>query len=202
MKLNKIKKMLIRVVVIVGFFLTMLNNNNQVFASRTDSKWYYEDNLNVLSNETKDKINEANNNLEDNDEIFVLTVNNLEYDVKEYADKAFEKCGLESSFNKKDVLILLAKTSKGEQYLRIITSKGLDEILSDNKVNRIIEDKMMPSFENNKVDEGIANGFTEIYKIIEKSEKKEKEKADDNINLYLSSIFPFMFFMFFMLRDD
>lgn len=202
MKLNKIKKMLIRVVVIVGFFLTMLNNNNQVFASRTDSKWYYEDNLNVLSNETKDKINEANNNLEDNGEIFVLTVNNLEYDVKEYADKAFEKCGLESSFNKKDVLILLAKTSKGEQYLRIITSKGLEEILSDNKVNRIIDDKMMPSFENNKVDEGISNGFNEIYKIIEKSEKKEKEKADDNINLYLSSIFPFMFFMFFMLRDD
>lgn len=202
MKLNKIKKMLIKVIVIVGAFLTMLNNYDQVFASSEDSKWYYEDNLNVLSKDTKDKINEANNNLDDNGEIFVLTVNNLEYDVKEYADKAFDKCGLESSVIKKDVLILLAKTPKGEQYLRIITSKGLEEILSDNKVNRIIEDKMMPSFENNKVDEGIANGFTEIYKIIEKSEKKEKEKADDNINLYLSSIIPFMFFMFFMLRDD
>lgn len=199
MKLNKFKKMLIRVVVIVGFFLTMLNNNNQVFASRADSKWYYEDNLNVLSNETKDKINEANNNLEDNGEIFILTVNNLECDVKEYADKAFEKCGLESSFNKKDVLILLAKTSKGEQYLRIITSKGLEEILSDNKVNRIIDDKMMPSFENNKVDEGISNGFNEIYKIIEKSEKKNDKKADYDIYLYLASIIPLMLLL---LRDD
>ncbi|MFR6597910.1 MAG: TPM domain-containing protein [Finegoldia magna] len=201
MKLNKIKKMLIKVIVIVGAFLTMLNNYDQVFASSEDSKWYYEDNLNVLSKDTKDKINEANNNLDDNCEIFVLTVNNLEYDVKEYADKAFDKCGLESSIIKKDVLILLAKTSKGEQYLRIITSKGLEEILSDNKVNRIIEDKMMPSFENNKVDEGIANGFNEIYKIIEKSEKKEDERNKRNsYSIYLYLII--MPFMFFMLRDD
>lgn len=152
----------------------------------------------MLSKDTKDKINEVNNNLENNGEIFVLTVNNLEYDVKEYAYKAFEKYGLESSFNKKDVLILLAKTSKGEQYLRIITSKGLEKILPDSKVNRIIDDKMMPSFKNNKVDEGIANGFNEIYKIIENNEKKEK--GNDYSSLYLSSIISFMFFLF-MIKD-
>ena len=104
---------------------------------------YYIDNLNILSEETKNKINRQNNEFKNGEQIFVLTVNNMDDDPQEYAVEAFNKYKLGNKKENNGLLILLARTSEGKHHIRIITGYGVEGILPDGKVGRIIDDNII-----------------------------------------------------------
>lgn len=52
---------------------------------------YYVDELNVLSDKTKEIINKENNKAKNGAEVFVVTVDNLDEDIVDYTHKVFNE---------------------------------------------------------------------------------------------------------------
>lgn len=149
---------------------------------------YYIDNLNILSEETKNKINKQNNEFKNGEQIFILTVNNMDDDPQDYAVEAFNKYKLGNKKENNGLLILLARTSEGKHHIRIITGYGIEGILPDGKVGRIIDDNMMPYFIEGNLDKGISNGFDEICKVIKENiVSTSSQNNESNNNQYKAS---------------
>ena len=128
---------------------------------------YYIDELNVLSEDTKQLINEQS--FEGGEQIFVLTVDNMDEDLQDYAVRAFEKYKLGAKGKDNGLLMLLARTSQGKHHVWVTTGYGLEDILPDGKVGRIIDDYMMDYFRNGDLDGGIKSGFKRFEYIIKNS---------------------------------
>lgn len=146
---------------------------------------YYLDELNVLSEETKTEIN--NQELPDGAQIFVLTVNDLDEDPFDFAMKAFKKYQIGDKDKDNGLLIMLARTETGKHHIRVITGYGLEEKLPDGKVGRIIDNYMMPQFQNDDLDKGINHGFKVFTNEIKAPLKREKiVEPTDNKQAYLN----------------
>lgn len=178
------------------FIFTLLVSFNSSYANNEIPDYdrnYYIDELNILSNKTKERINYVNNNFDDGTEVFVLTKNNLTDDPQDYAVRAFKAYNLGSKENQNGLLILLAKTPEGKHEIRVITGYGLEPILPDGKVGRIIDEYMMPYFLNNDLDNGILNGFNALINVIEENkiytENPSEEYTDSGRGFFKASIF-------------
>lgn len=146
---------------------------------------YYIDELNVLSEETKTEIN--NQELPDCAQIFVLTINDLDEDPFDFAMKAFKKYQIGDKDKDNGLLIMLARTETGKHHIRVITGYGLEEKLPDGKVGRIIDNYMMPQFQNDDLDKGINHGFKVFTNEIKAPLKREKiVEPTDNKQAHLN----------------
>lgn len=137
---------------------------------------YYIDELNILSNNTKDLINTTNNNFTNGQQFFVLTIKDLDEDPVEYGVKAFNTYKLGDKNKNNGLLMLLAENKDGSHRIQIITGYGLEEILPDGKIGRIIDNVMMKDFKNDKLDEGIRKGFIVFSDILNNGSKSEYNK--------------------------
>ncbi len=138
---------------------------------------YFIDELNVLSDESKEIINSQD--LPHGSQIFVLTVDNMDYDPFDYGMKAFEKYKLGDEMRNNGILILLARTSEGLHHIRIIAGYGIEDILPDGKVGRIIDNYMMDDFRDGNLDQGLIKGFNEFSDVLINQDviRDEKEKC-------------------------
>lgn len=130
---------------------------------------FYIDKLNVLSDDSKNIINDKNEILKKKNkaQIFVLTVDGLDEDVATYSQKAFDFYKLGDKKLNNGLLILMAKDLKGKYHIRVVTGYGLEPILPDGRLGRIIREDMLVLFKENKLDEGLIKGFNEFYKIVD-----------------------------------
>lgn len=126
---------------------------------------YYLDELGVLSEESKEKIN--NQNLPNGAQIFVLTVDNIDEDPSSYSVRVYEKYKLGNKERDNGLLILLARTSKGKYHLRVVTGTGLQAIFPHKSVRRIMDNHMMGKINKKSADFILMNGFNAFRRILE-----------------------------------
>lgn len=132
---------------------------------------YYIDELNVLSNETKEIINEENKKATNGAEVFVVTVNNLDEDIVDYTHKVFSEYKIGDKKKNNGLLILIAEMPDKSHKIQVMTGYGLEELLPDGKVGRIIDNVMMKDLSNQNIDAGIRKGFIAFFDIINKGDK-------------------------------
>lgn len=159
------------------FILLMFLSINTSYAKEVpdhDSN-YYIDELVVLSETSKKAIN--GQQLPDGAQIFVLTVDKMDEDPFDYGMKAFKKYQLGDKDKDNGLLIFLARTSEGKHHIKVITGYGLEGILPDGKVGRIIDNYMMDDFSKGNLDNGIIKGFAVFASTITKAYEKERQPA-------------------------
>ncbi len=132
-------------------------------------------------------------------QIAVVTTKDLcEYDKMTYTYELGEKWGVGGAeFNSGVVLMLKPKykNSKGEVF--IATGYGMEGVLPDATLKRLIENEMIPYFKQNNYEAGIVQAVKVIMDISGgeySAEDYKKNKSKDSIPL-----FPFFFILLFAL---
>lgn len=98
--------------------------------------------------------------------VVVATVTDLSgYTPQEYANLLFEKWGIGQKGIDKGVLLLLS-IEKDARNIWIEVGYGLEGILPDGKVGRIIDDYMMDSFRQGDYGAGLLNGMAAVSQIV------------------------------------
>lgn len=160
---------------------------------------YYTDNLNALSYETINTIEEKNKELGGRYKIYVLTVGNLDENPYSYGLKAFDTYQLGDN----GILILLAKDKRGNYETKIVVGDNLKEIFTQDKINNIVkiymssysETHLLPAgkvlipISRENLDKGIVNGID----IISEEILKVEEKTENPVPILNTHIFIFLF---------
>ncbi|MDO5755630.1 MAG: TPM domain-containing protein [Tissierellia bacterium] len=129
---------------------------------------YYYDELGVLSDSTKSLLRETNKELEQKtgSQVMIATIGDLEgYPVFDYSVDLFNQWKLGDEKKDNGILILLAEdhySGEKNSYIEIRVGYGLEGALNDGKVGRIIDQFMMPEFQNGQLDRGLVKGFKAI----------------------------------------
>jgi uncharacterized protein len=98
--------------------------------------------------------------------VVVATVKNLEgSNIDMYANELFTYWGIGKKGQDKGVLILLALE---ERKVRIETGYGVEGILPDGKVGRILDQYVVPLFKKGSYDRGLLNGMIAVGQVIAK----------------------------------
>lgn len=117
---------------------------------KPNKDFFVYDEMKVLSQETKDNIMKTNMELEKKTkaQIVVATIKDLEGKTREdYALEMFRKFGIGDSKERNGVLILLGYEPITDKYeIRIEVGYGLEGILNDGKVGRIIDNYFGSNF--------------------------------------------------------
>ena len=148
-----------RVFIIFVLFLSLFITN--VFAKEYK---YVLDDGGLLKEDTLDYINTYSEYLDKtaNIEYYVITVNSLgEYDLDTYTDIVYSNY-IE---NKKDRGLLIL-VSKNDRQVKVISGKGISEVVDDKVINDYIDRYFLSFFSNNEWDEGLKNGYTAFFKYI------------------------------------
>ncbi|HHX67131.1 MAG: TPM domain-containing protein [Miniphocaeibacter sp.] len=155
--------------VILVTLLTIFISNVSFAIPNPTSDFYVYDEMNVISNSTKEHIMNTNIEIEGKTkaQIVVATINDLEGIPREdYALQMYRKFGIGDKEENNGVLILLGYEPLDDKYqVRIEVGYGLEGILNDAKVGRIIDEYMLPYFDrDNKstFDEGLKEGFNAV----------------------------------------
>ena len=130
---------------------------------------YYIDELDILSSETKQIINSRSRKLDEQDgtQVFVLTVDGLDEDPQSYAEKALKSYKLGNAEKDNGLLIMLARLTNGHHRVQVVTGYGLEGILPDGKVGRIIDNYMMNYFEKQEYDKAMLSGYNMFVEVLE-----------------------------------
>lgn len=167
-------KKIIKSKIFVLFIMFFLISPSISFAKeipKMEDGIYYVDELNVLSDETKDLINEENKKASNGAEVFVVTVDNLDEDVVDYTYKVFSEYKIGDKEKNNGLLILIAEMPDKSHKIQVMTGYGLEELLPDGKVGRIIDKVMMKDLSKQNIDAGVRKGFIAFFDIINKGDK-------------------------------
>ena len=149
------------IILIILLFLLLLPIKSLGIVSPT-KEFFVNDYADVLSEETKDYIIQANKELQQKTgaQIVVVTLKSLEgKSIEEYATDLFRSFGIGDSEKNNGVLLLC---STGDRLFRIEVGYGLEGTLTDGKTGRIQDEYIIPYLRNNKYNDGIKNGFSAI----------------------------------------
>ena len=133
-----------------------------------DPEGYVNDYTDTISDEWIIKTEELTQNVEKatSCEIAVAVLNSLGGStIEEYAVGLFNKWGIGKKEQDNGVLLLIALD---DRELRIEVGYGLEGVITDLQAKEIIDDVIVPRFQNNNYDSGIYNGViaisNEIYR--------------------------------------
>lgn len=186
----KISRFLKSVVLLMLFLLASTKPSKA-----SENKDFYIDKMGILSETTKQKIEEGNRSLGSKGRIFVFTVKKIDEDIDSYAHKTFDVFQL----GEKGVLILVVENYFGKHKAAIVVGEELKEILTEDEIDFILKHIMTPFISYipgkviipvNKVDKRISDGFSIIFSIIEREGKGSSFVSSPFIFiLFLNSIF-------------
>ena len=152
-------------------FLCMLSFINCVSAisiPKPTDQFYINDFANVLNQETKNFVFESSKLLDEKTtaQLVVVTVESMNgSNIDSYALQIGRDWNLGGEKKKNGIVILLAKS---EKKVKVEVGDGLGGALNDGKVGNMIRDYAIPSFKNERWDDGIKNLYSallsEIYK--------------------------------------
>lgn len=131
-------------------------------------EFYVYDEVNIINDFTENYIIEVNKELSQKTgaQVVVATVNSLDnMDINSYATALYEKWKIGSKEYDNGLLLLIVP-SEGELWIE--TGYGLEGTLPAGITKRIINDKILPSFSEGNIDDGVILGFEEILNYIEK----------------------------------
>lgn len=133
-----------------------------------NSSFYVFDEGNIISEDVEEYIINTNETLfrKTGAQVVVMTINSLgDMDIKEYANRTFEKWGIGSKEYDNGVLMLISST---DREIWVEVGYGLEGALPDGKVGKILDDYVFPQFKDENYSDGIFNGFNSILSEIEK----------------------------------
>lgn len=140
---------------------------------------YYYDETNTLSDATKQEIQRINEKLEaaTDSQIIVAVVSDIEGygSIDEYATKFFEKWKIGNKEKDNGILFV---TSMAEKKMRVEVGYGLEGALPDGKVGRILDENVVPFYQEGDFNGGILNGFRAI---VEEVQKEYNVESLDNV---------------------
>jgi len=133
------------------------------------------DNAELLDNASRQQLTallEAHEHKTGN-QIAVLTLPSLEGEnLEEYANQVFRTWGLGQKVKNNGVLLLVATS---DRKLRIEVGYGLEGVLTDLIADRIIRNRITPSFKQGNYAKGIGDGLRSIIGVLEGSTAAELE---------------------------
>ncbi len=139
------------------------------FAIPKPTSDYFLDELNVLSQSTKDSINNTNKELEKKTkaQIVVVTIKDLEdKEPEDYALKLGRSWGVGDEKERNGVVILVGYEPTTEKYRTSIQiGYGLEGALNDAKVGRIIDNYLIPNFDKNNI-KTLDKGLNEVFNAV------------------------------------
>ncbi|HBR14385.1 MAG TPA: methanol dehydrogenase [Candidatus Omnitrophica bacterium] len=130
---------------------------------------YVSDFAQVMKGEDQKSIEAFARELEDktSDQLAVVTVQTTSPEsIEEYAVELFKKWGIGQKGKDNGVLLLV---SIQDRRVRIETGYGVEEILPDILCDKIIRDRMIPSFKSARYSQGIRDGAAAIVSVIAKA---------------------------------
>ena len=135
---------------------------------KSSPDFYVYDELYLLDNSSKDYIININKEIynKTGSQVVVALINSLnKNDINIYATSLFEKWEIGSKKDDNGILILIVPN---ERKVWIEVGYGLEGILPDSRVKRIINDSILPYFAEDEYNKGVISGFDEIIGYIEK----------------------------------
>ncbi|MDO5027666.1 MAG: TPM domain-containing protein [Bacillota bacterium] len=143
MKDRRLKIFLPSLLVLVLIFSSLTNTVSALDLPDPSPKFFYLDQMDLLSSQSKDEIIKTNVELERKTkaQVVVATIDDLDqYPVEDYALELFRKWEIGDKDLNNGVLILLGKEPTSDKYsIYIATGYGLEGVLNDGKVGRIID---------------------------------------------------------------
>lgn len=126
---------------------------------------YYIDEIGLLDKETKEFINKKNEILTDElgSEILVVTTGPLTDNTPfDYSVDLFEKYkpGAKDKDNGMLLLVSIDESQEKKYQLELRVGYGIEGILNDGKVGRILDDEVIPSFKTSDYNKGIQKGLS------------------------------------------
>jgi len=114
-------------------------------------------------------------------QIVVIITNDLAgYDITDYADRIGDKWGVgQKKLNNGVVIVIKPKTGREKGLARISVGYGLDGAIPDAITNRIIDNEMVPSFQQNDYYTGIEKS-TNVLMALAVGEYNSDEYAQKN----------------------
>ena len=150
--------------------ITVAITVEEVTNPREDHGGWVTDMANILSKQTELKLNTIINNLEQKNgtEIAVVTVpDTAPYATpKTFATKLFNHWGIGKAATNNGILFLI---SVEDRRVEIETGLGIEPILSNAEVKQIIDNKIVPQFQQSNFDRGTLNGTEAIILALDNS---------------------------------
>jgi uncharacterized protein len=153
---------------------------------------YVNDFANVLEQTYEDQITAITKSLEENTtaELVVVTINSTgSLDTKTYAVKLFEEWGIGKHGKDNGILVLLVV---GQRRIEIEVGYGLEGILPDGKVGRILDDYAVPYLRQDLYGEGLTNLVKKFEEVIESEyDQSDKTVQENNVISLILFLIPF-----------
>ena len=179
----KNKKYFLILLCILVLFQTSISLAAGLKLPEPSYSFYVYDEANIIEDQVEEYIVGTNKVLykKTGAQIVVASVNSLDdMDIREYANRLFQKWGIGSREYDNGLLILIVPR---EREIWIEVGYGLEGALPDSKVGNIIENSILPYFKEDNYSEGILSGFNEIINEIEEeyNTNLEREKIDEDL---------------------
>lgn len=131
---------------------------------------YVQDFAHVVSNDTKEELNELSKKLEiaTGAQIYILTVDSLGgMDAATYGTKIVRSWGIGSKEKNNGVLILASfGEAEDDRDLHITVGQGLEGALPDAKIGRILDEYMVPNLKAGNYNAAFSSAYKLIYNIV------------------------------------
>jgi len=127
---------------------------------------FVNDFANILSSETKQRLEQQLTQLEEDSsiEIAVAIVDSLGgTTIEDFATRLFEEWEIGKKGEDNGILLLFALS---DRKMRIEVGYGLEPLLTDSKAGRIIRNIITPEFRNEDYDKGVTEGVAAIIKVV------------------------------------
>lgn len=133
-------------------------------------------------------------------QIYVVTVKDLEgYDVSDYAFRLGEKWGVgQKGKNNGAIILIKPKIGNERGKVFIATGYGLEEKLNDARVGRIIDNEMIPYFQQNDYYTGTKNAIGAMISYLSGQFQADKGADELTTGDIIVSIVIILLFLYFM----
>lgn len=137
-------------------------------------------------------------------QIYVVTVKSLDgYDVSDYVFRLGEKWGIGQK-GKDNGAVILIKPKIGNERGRVFiaTGYGLEEKLNDARVGRIIDNEMLPYFEQNDYYTGTKNAIGAMIGYLSGQFQADEDEGELTTGDIIVSVLVVLLFLYFIRRAN
>lgn len=174
------KKLFIWLVLLISLATSAFASAQETIPPVPTGSRYVQDYAGVLSDETKTKINRLGSKIRESTtaQVVVVTVNSLEgMPIEEYSLSILRKWGIGDKNQNNGVLMLIAVNDKQS---RIEVGYGLEGVLNDAKAGRILDESILPYFQQGDYNLGVWTGYKALVSTVSgeyKDARNEKNRA-------------------------
>lgn len=165
-------------------FQTSIGLAKELNLPKPNPSFYVYDEADIVDSQVERYIIKTNEELykREGAQVVVASITSLEnMDIREYANRLFEKWKIGSKEYDNGLLVLIAP-EEGEIWIEV--GYGLEGALPDSKVGGIIENSILPYFREGDYSQGILSGFNEIINEIEVEYNIELNRQNIDEDLY------------------